>query len=162
MGFLGQLKIKMNVLQYIGIGAATGLILGVLSVYFIKGRRNESSDLTKFWKDEATGYKEMVEKIRKEYTDKFETLTREIGEIKGQYTVEKEAREKWEAIAKDKNPEMTEFMKIMLKSCEDQGKAGVEQGKLNVEILGLLKDIHRMQQQEHDRDFKAELTVTKQ
>lgn len=152
----------MSILQYIGIGAATGLILGVLSVYIIKGRRTESGDLIKFYKEEASGYKEMAEAIRKEYSDKFEKITREMGELKGQYTAEKEAREKWEAIAKDKNPEMTEFMKIMLKSCEDQGKAGVEQGKINVEILLLLKDIHKMQQQEHDRDFKAELTVTKQ
>ncbi len=75
--------------------------------------------------------------------------------MQGKYEKEKEEKDKWEAIAKDKNPETKEFMTFMVQAVKDQAES-------HRKIVEVLNDIHTMTKDEHDRDLQITSTVTKQ
>ncbi len=142
----------------------TGLFIGGVGYFisaFKKGGRQEKTDvvssaeqLTQFWKDQAEGYKIMGEKKEQEWNDKFQTLSREVGELRGQLTAEKTQNERLEKIFQNRDPETQEFMKVMLAFAENQNKT-------NVEIVRVLGEIHVMTKAEHEREFNISAHVTK-
>lgn len=156
----------MNIyLQIVIAICAVSASTGIAFAQFRKGTRTESGDIIKFYKEQSDNYKDMMEKkeaahnievkeITQTFTEKVNALTREVGELRGQYNAEKKQREQYEEILKDKNPETEQFMKLMIKAVDDQSK-------INKEVVSLLGEIHTMSKAEHDRDFKIEATLTK-
>jgi len=142
-------------LQYILTGAALGTAIGVSFAYFKQGSRHESGEIVEFYKKQSGDYKEMLETTRKEYSAKHEELLKEVGIIRGELNTERQLRQQYEAILKDRNPETEAFMKLMVQSVKDQAT-------VNQEIVEILKEIHAMSKAEHDRDFKIESKITKQ
>lgn len=141
-------------IQYILTGGALGTAFGVAFAYYKKSNRSESGEIVEFYKKQATDYKEMLEVTRKEYTEKHEALIKEVGTIRGELNTERQLRQQYEAILKDKNPETEAFMKLMVQAVKDQ--AGV-----NKEVVEILKEIHGMSKAEQKRDFEVTSTVTK-
>lgn len=126
----------MNIYLQIVLGiCAIASSAGIAFAQFRKGARVESSDLITFYKKEADGYKDMMEKTRNEYTTKHEALLKEVGELRGQLISEKKQKELYEAILKDRNPETEQFMKLMVQSVTDQGV-------VNKEIVRMIGEIH--------------------
>lgn len=156
----------MNIyVQYILAAGGLGTAFGIAFAYFFRGKRTESGEIISFYKEQAENYKTMMhtkeeahavkmEEVTKYFTEKVNELTKELGVLQGQYTAEKNQREQYELILKDKNPETEAFMKMVTQACNDQSI-------INKEVVSILKDIHTMQKAEHDRDFKIESTVTK-
>jgi hypothetical protein len=149
------------VLTIIGVLGSIGLFaggLGFLLNRFSKGSSEEKTDvissadqLTSFWKEQVDGYKTVVSEL----TEKIRVLTGEIGELRGQLQSEKKQTEMLERIFQNRDPDSQKFMEHVMQSIKDQ--AGV-----NTEIVRILKEIHNMSKEEHERDFKIESTVTKQ
>lgn len=144
----------MNYSDYILTGVSIGTAFGVAFAYFKKGNRGESGEIIEFYKQQATEYKNILEVTRKEYVQKHEELLAQVGILRGELNTEKKLREQYEEILKDKNPETEKFMKLVIKSVEDQSF-------VNKEVVNILKDIHAMSKAEHDRDFTVQATVTK-
>lgn len=148
------------ILTVIGILGSIGLFaggVGFLASRFKKGSTEEKIDvissadqLTSFWREQVDGYKVVVAEL----TEKIRVLTGEVGELRGQLTAEKKQSEMLEKIFQNRDPETQKFMEHVMQSIKDQ--AGV-----NTEIVRILKEIHQMSKEEHERDFKIESTVTK-
>lgn len=149
----------MNIyLQYITIGVSLGTALGVAAAFFWKNKNSSSGEALSLLQKENEIFRDQLHKkeeahlrevkeIREEFTKQVSDLTEKFGIMQGKYEKEKEEREKFEAIAKDKNPETQEFMKFMI----DTQK----------EVVNILKEIHTYAKVEHDRDFNITATVTK-
>ncbi len=127
---------------------------GTFVAQFRKGNRSESGEIIEFYKKQAADYKDILETTRKEYIAKHEDLLAQVGVLRGELNTERKLREQYELILKDKNPETEAFMKLLIKAVEDQNK-------VNKEVVTILKEIHIMATQEHDRDLKITSTVTK-
>jgi hypothetical protein len=146
---------NMNIYLQIIIGiCAVAFTGGTAFAQFKKGDRTGSGELIDFYKKEAEGYKDMMTKKEEGYIIKMNELIREVGELRGQFTAMKEQKEAYEAILKDRNPEMEIFMKLMANAVKDQGD-------VNKEVVSILKDIHTMAKAEHERDFQINATITK-
>lgn len=131
------------------LGATLGATFGVAFAYFRKGNRSESGEIIEFYKKQAGDYKEMLEATRKEYTEKHEALIKEVGVIKGELNTERQLRQQYEAILKDKNPETEAFMKLMVQAVKDQGE-------VNKEVVSVLKDLHTMAKAEAEREIQID------
>src|SRR5688572_28540965 len=116
----------LQIITYIlGAIAAHGIAFfgaGYWRSQFSKGSKEQNAEvlassqtLVEFWKRQAEDYKQMiVEKEsawnrssaekEKHWNDKFETLTRELGEVRNQLTATEKQRSQYEAILKDRNP----------------------------------------------------------
>lgn len=147
--------------QITGIIVGLGILaaaLGYLFTQFFRGGSEalkSDTERINFFQKEAKDYKEMMASDRKEFTAKIETLTRQVGELRGQLEGEKKLREQYEALIKDRNPETEKFREFMVKAVEDQNN-------VNKEVVNVLKEIFIMTKAEHDKDFKVEITTTKQ
>lgn len=129
-----------NILEISGIvaGLLIGLagvsaLIGVAVSQYRKGSRDEKTDvvssaekLTQFWREQADGYKLMMEERDKENTEKINQLTREVGELRGQLNEKQTQYEKVEKILQGRNPEQDAFMKTMIASAELSKKFVVE------------------------------------
>ena len=145
----------MNIyLQFIITGCAIAGFIGIAFAQFSRSKRSESGEIIEFYKQQATEYKSILEVTRKEYIAKHEELLSQVGVLRGELNTEKKLREQYEAILKDKNPETEQFMKLMVSATHDQGE-------INKEVVGILKEIHAMSKAEHGRDFNIHATVTK-
>lgn len=145
-------------LQYILTIFGVITMCGVAFAQFRKGSRGESSEIIKFYKEEALNYKDMLQKkeeahtvkiseLTKDFTEKINGLSREVGELRGQLTAEKKQNERFEQIFQNRNPEMEKFMTFMVNTQK--------------EVVDVLKEIHAMTKAEHDRDFQVTSTITK-
>lgn len=153
----------MNIyLQYIVAIGVIGLSVGNFITSFGKGARGSTGEMIDFYKKESENYKDMMGKKEaahgvemKEMTEKFSgqvnDLTRQVGELQGQYNAEKKQREQYELILKDKNPETEAFMKLVIKSCDDQGKVNKEVVESLTKMSEVLKEVYTMVKSEHDR-----------
>ena len=159
------------ILTVVGILGSLGLFaggVGFLVSKFNKGKSEERTDvissadqLASFWKEQVDGFKEIIkeltaklEKQKDDHTNEMKKVLTELGEVKGQLTAESKQKAEYLSILQNRNPEMQKFMEIMLKFVETQTKT-------NNELARVLKDIHSMAKQEHDKDFKIESTITK-
>mgnify|MGYP001563285827 CR=1 FL=1 len=127
---------------------------GIAFAQFKKGSRTESGDIIKFYKDQAENYKIISDTTRKEYTEKHETLLKEVGILRGELNTERTLRIQYENVLKDKNPETETFMLFVTNSLKDQQV-------MNKEIATILKEIHIMAKAEHERDYQVNTTVKK-
>lgn len=154
-------SLKETILLIIGIIASLGIFaggLGFLLSRFSKGKKEERQDivqsseqLTQFWKDQADGFKEMLETKTTELNAKINDLSREVGELRGQLNAEKKANEKLEMIFQNRDPQTQEFMKLLTASAvkADEFRLNYEQDekkKLSMwaEIASTLKEIHKL------------------
>lgn len=156
----------MDIYLQIIIGVcAVAFTAGTAYSQFKKGDRSGSTEIINFYKGQASDYKDMVAKkdeahsaevktITADFNDKIINLTKDLAALRSQYIAEKAQREQYEAILKDKNPETEQFMKLMIKSVEDQGK-------INKEVVSLLSEIYKMSKDEHERDFNITAQITK-
>lgn len=129
------------------------LLAGIAFAMFKKGNRTESGEQIKFYKEESTTYRDMLtrkeEKHAQEIKDltadfhsKFTKLSQDFGILQGQYIAEKEAREKAEAILKDRNPETEKFMKS------------------TIGVLGEIKDFMEKINKHMEQDIQIESRIT--
>ncbi len=146
------MNIYFQIIIAIGV---LGLSAGNFFANFRKGNRTESGEIIDFYKKQTSEYKEILESTRKDYIAKHEDLLAQVGVLRGELNTERKLREQYEAILKDKNPETEAFMKLMIKAVDDQSK-------VNIEVAGILKEIHKFAKEEHDRDIKITGTITKQ
>ncbi len=114
---------------------------------FYKEQNDELKDIIKA-KDTAFAQREI------EWNGKFNALTKEVGELKGQLTAENKQKEQYLAILQNRDPETKQFNEYMIKAVENQTEA-------NRQIVKLLGEIHTMTKDEHDRDFQVTSIVTK-
>jgi hypothetical protein len=145
-----------------------GIIIAALGYFastFFKSKTTGSGELIDFYKKEAEGYRDMMAKkeevhtqkisdLTKDFTKKISDLSTEVGELRGQLVGEKKQNERLEQIFQNRNPEMEQFMKLMVNAVTDQGV-------VNKEVVTILRDIHTMTKAEHDRDINITATVSK-
>lgn len=159
----------MNYLSIISIGLAIavglGTAFGIAYAYFNKNKTSSSVEVISLLQKEVEVYRDQlktkeekhaseIKEIRTEFTKQVTDLTERVGRLQGQYDAEKAQKEEYELILKDKNPKMEKFMELMIKAVSDQGS-------VNKEVVSILKDIHTMAMEEHDRDIKITSTITK-
>lgn len=166
-----------NILEITGVGIAAVAALGgivVVVAYFIssysQGSRQQKTEvlasadqLTVFWKDQVSGFKDMVAA----QTEKIRMLSVEIGELRGQLNAEKKQNEEFKAIFQGRNPEMDGFMKTMLgvseqtqKFMADNVQFQKDQHENMVQIKNFMELINR-QMSKPDKDLEIKATVTK-
>lgn len=143
-----------TILQTIIAVGVVGLSIGTFFAQFSRGKRSESGEIIDFYKKQAEEYKTILQTTRDEYTKKHEDLVKQVGELRGELNAERKLREQAESILKDRNPETQEFMKLLTNAVKDQSA-------VNKEVVGVLKEIHTMAKEEHERDFKITSTVSK-
>jgi hypothetical protein len=152
----------MNLTQYIApaiaLGVSLGTVIGIAIVYSKKTVTTSSGEVISLLQKEVEVYRDQLHKkeefhakemkeMRDEFTKQVTSLTKDFGVLQGQYNSMKDDKEKFEAIAKDKNPEMQTFMTSMAETQK--------------EIITILGDIHTMAKAEHERDFQINATITK-
>lgn len=148
----------------LGSIASLGIIaggIGYLINTFRKGSKIERSDilssaeqLAKFWQEQAQGYKTMMEEKDAKYTEKINTLTREVGELKGQLNAETNQKKEYLAILQNRDPETKKFYEYVMKAIENQET-------VNSEMIRVLKEIHTMTTEERNREMHVEGTIIK-
>lgn len=141
----------LGVLSAFGICAGG---LGYLISSYKKGTRAENSEvvssaenLTNFWKEQADGYKVMMAEKDASWNDRFEKMSREMGELQGQLIAEKKQTERLEAIFKDRNPETEQFMKDTTSAMS--------------QIMKFMEAINKHMEEEK-KELHIEATVSKQ
>lgn len=120
-------------------------------------QKSESNDLISSNDQIKLFYKEQNEdrqRIIETQNEKIQALTREVGELRGQFNAETKQKEEYLAILQNRNPEMQKFMELLVTAVKDQQM-------VNKEIVKLLGEIHAMSTAEHERDFKVTATVSK-
>lgn len=134
--------------------ASIGLVSGGLG-YLIGQFRSGGSNLTAFYKEQAEGYKIMMSEKDKSNDDKFQKMTAEIGEIRGQLIEKEKQNKEYLDIINNRDPGTQKFQELLTKACTDQTD-------INKQVVSILKEIHDLAVLEHERDFKITSTVTKE
>lgn len=156
--------IKQALLWVLGSLGSLGVLLGGMGYLVSKWKGGtkeeeaESKDLISSNDQIKEFYKNQNEDLKKiisEQNGKIETLTREVGEVRGQLTAQSKQAAEYLAILQGKDDGTKKFMELMVQAVKDQA----ENQKEMIRVLG---EIHAMAQAEHDRDFKIESVVTKQ
>lgn len=145
-----------TILLILGILSSIGILAGGIG-YFVQSFRNGGSSLTAFYKEQAEGYKLMMSEKDKSNDDKFQKMTAEIGEIRGQLIEKEKQNKEYLDIINNRDPSTQKFQEFLTKACTDQGE-------VNKQIVSILQEIHQLAIQEHERDFKitSVSTVTKE
>ncbi len=158
----------MTITEMINLGLAivAGLVvlvggIGYVIHLFTKSTRDEKSEvmssatqMTDFWQKQAEGYQKIMAEKDKSNDEKFQTMTKELGEIRGKLQAREEQIKEYIAIFQNRDPETKKFMDIMLEFVRNQTET-------NKEVARILGEIHKMETDEHDKEFKVEATVTK-
>lgn len=157
-------QIYQIILTVIGSIASLGILsggAGYLVNSFKKGEKkdkadviNTSQEVINFWKSQAENFQTILSSKEKDWNQKFSDMSKELGQIQGQLASEKAQTERLEKIFQNRNPEQETFMKAVMLSIENQGN-------VNVEIVKLLGDIHKLAVDEHNRETKVETVITK-
>lgn len=152
----------MNPLQIAQIAAiilaGLGTLLGGVgfAIYsYKKSGRQERKDVTEtadviseFWKNQAEELKlilqtkdvevqSQIAALTKDFNEKIQDLTKQVGVLTGQLTAEKALNEKLEQIFQNRNPEMEGFMKYMVDATEKHSET-------HEAMLKVLADLHGM------------------
>lgn len=160
----------------LAVGGAITLIasgLGVFIYSYRKSGRQERKDVTdsadtisEFWKKQAeelklilqtkdVEYNAQLTKVTKEFNEKIQELTKQVGILTGQLTSEKAANDRFEKIFQGRNPEMEAFMKFMIQAAKDSQES-------HEQIVKVLTDLHKTSTSNHDildsRTKKVELS----
>jgi uncharacterized protein YydD (DUF2326 family) len=164
------------------LGIAAGG-LGYLIQNYRKGGRSVREDaissadkLTQFWKEQADGYKEMMERKDAAAADKINKLSGDLGKLQGRYDERDKQYQEVVAILKDKNPETQAFMELLTNTAKasidfmkDQREKDQQWMTTFASITTVLNDIHKMSTSNHDmlekeggKDLKISAVVTKQ
>lgn len=169
MSFKEIILYVMGGLGSLGLFAFGG---GYLKSQFSKGDRqdknevlNSSNTIIEFWKSQAENLKiigeardkenaEKYDKMAKDFTTQVTTLTREVGEVRGQFNAESKQKEEYLKILQNRNPEMQKFMETML-------AATTQQAEINKGVMELLGDIYKMINDEHNRELHIDATISK-
>jgi septal ring factor EnvC (AmiA/AmiB activator) len=147
----------------LGVGVFAGGVGYVVSAY-MQGKKGQTASvvssadqLTDFWKDQVDGFKAMVS----EQNVKIQNLTNELNQVRGQLNSREKQIEELQATLNLRNPEMKQFMELMMQSVREQSES-------HTEIVRVLKDLHAMSssnhlllQNEQEKELKIEGTVTK-
>lgn len=150
------------------VGLLTGG-LGYLISQFREGGAKQKADvvssadqLSSFWKEQADGYKAMAQQEKeaatikeKEWNTKFNELSREVGEIKGQLVEKEKQAAQYLEILQNRDPETKRFMELVIGAIDGQSV-------VNKEIVRVLSEIHSMVSKDLEQDLKITSTVTKQ
>lgn len=143
-----------------GVGIFAGGI-GYLRSQYRKGGKEEkseiltsSNEIVNFWKTTAENYQTILATKETAWNEKFQDLTKQVGELRGQLTAEKNQNERLEKIFQNRDPETQEFMKYMI-------KASANHDESHKEIMRVLGEIHTYAKQEHDREIHVEAQITK-
>lgn len=151
----------------LSLGVLTGGIGYLVSQYKKGGKLQEeevvsSADkLTQFWKDQADGYKEMMETKDKTNSEQINSLSTQVGELRGQLTAALNQNEELKKIFQGRSPEMEQFMKSMVQANTDQME---NQKKMTIaldKILGTVLESNKLLKEEA-KDLEIVATVTKQ
>ncbi len=155
---------KQTIILIVSSIASLGVLaggIGYLVSSFKKGSKKEKDDvissaetLTKFWQEQAEGYKLMNSQREAEWNDKFQAMSREIGELRGELNAESKQKKEYLDILQNRDPESKKFMEMMINAAE-------KQSEVNKEVVRVLGEIHAMTKEEHDREVHIEATVTK-
>lgn len=142
------------------LGLVAGSI-GYLVNSFRSGSKQEKGDvissaeqLSQFWKDQAEGYKVMMEAKDIKNAEQINKLTGEVGELKGQLNAETAQKKEYLAILQNRDPETKKFMEFMI-------EATTTQTAINKETISILKEIHQMITEERDKELHIDATLTK-
>ena len=154
------IQLAASIIFSIGVIAAG---VGYALSQFRRGNRQDKEEvvssadqLTNFWKEQVDGFKEIV----KAQDEKIQALTREVGELRGQLSSERNQNEELKKIFQNRNPEMEQFMKYMVQATKDQAES---HGK----IIEVLTALHKMSSSNHaliqetNKDLKIEAVVSK-
>lgn len=150
-----------TILYVVGAIGSVGLLAGGIG-YLINQFRTGGTSLSAFYKEQAEGYKVMLTEKEnqwqlkdKAWNEKFQEISKEVGQIKGQLLEKEKQAQQYLEILQNRDPEMKKFMEIMI-------SAATNQTTVNTEIVRVLGEIHNMTSLEHERDFKVTATVSKQ
>lgn len=137
-----------------GIGTLFGGI-GFAIYSYRKSGRQERKDVTdtadvisEFWKNQAdelklilqtkdAEFQSQITALTKDFNEKIQELTKQLGVLTGQLTAEKALNEKLEKIFQNRNPEMEGFMKYMVDATEKHSET-------HEAMLKVLADLHGM------------------
>lgn len=154
-----------TILIVIGSIASIGILAGGIGYFvqsFRKGSRSEKSEVVSssqeiinFWKSNSENLQIILDRKETEWNGKFQALTKELGELKGQLNAEKAQNDRLEKIFQNRNPESDDFMKFMV-------EAARQQQAVNQDILRILQEIHSLSIEEHNREMKVETKISKQ
>lgn len=122
-----------------------------------------AEQLTQFWKEQAEGYKLMMQEKEEKMQTQIHELTKQVGELRGQLNEKTTQYEKLERIFQSRDPEQVEFRKTMLLVAEQSQKfmADTYQGQkdthgIMVEIKEFMQHINdRLEAIDQDIDIKA-------
>lgn len=135
--------------------------VGYLIKSFKKGTKEEkgeiistSEQVVNFWKSQAENLQLMLERKEKDWNEKFQGMSREMGELRGQLTAEKVQNDRLEKIFQNRNPEQEKFMELVVTAINNQNT-------VNAEVVRILGDIHGMAVEEHNRETKVETVITR-
>jgi cell shape-determining protein MreC len=144
--------------------ASLGILVGGIGYFisvFRKGTRqekneviNSSQEVVNFWKSQAENLQLIGEKKEKDWNEKFQEMSRQLGAIQGQLSAEKAQNERLEKIFQNRDPEHQKFMEFVITAIGNQDS-------VNKEIVRILGDIHNLAVEEHNRETKVETTITK-
>lgn len=137
----------------VGSLASLGIVSGGVG-YLLQSFRSGSSSLSSFYKEQAEGYKVMMSEKDASNDAKFQKMTAEIGEIRGQLIEKEKQNKEYLDIINNRDPGTQKFQEFITQACLDQGE-------VNKQIINVLKEIHELAVAEHERDFSITATVTK-
>lgn len=164
----------------ISLGAFAGGIGYLISAY-VQGKNKQKDDgissenqLTQFWKDQVTGFKDMLaeqdrkmEVQRNDYNTQIKDLSNQLSEVKGQLMEKEKTNKEYLAILQNRNPELEQFMKALTQASSDQAEYRKESKDMFKGMITVLGDIHTATLDnnkilhEEEKDLKIEATVTK-
>lgn len=116
---------------------------------------NSSTEIINFYKTENESLKAIMLEKDKSNDAKFQQLTSEIGEIRGQLIEKEKQNKQYLDILQNRDPDTQQFQELLIKSCNDQGD-------INKQVVAILQEIHKFAIAEHERDFTITSTVTKE
>lgn len=119
---------------------------------------NSANTILDYWKKQAEEYKividakdkahsEKVTELTKDFNIQMNSVSKEVGELKGQLNAEKAQNERLEKIFQNRDPETQKFMEFMVKAMENQDK--------------ILSEIFKIVKAEENRELKITSTVVK-
>lgn len=148
-----------NILLYIlGSLASIGLTaggLGYLISQFRGGTKranteiaSSSTEIITFYKTENESLKMIMKEKDQSNDDKFQKLTSEIGEIRGQLIEKEKQNKQYLDIINNRGPETEQFQTAMLDGLS--------------KLATVIGEIHTLAIQEHERELSITSTITKE
>ena len=107
--------------------------IGVLIGSIKRGSRAEKEAIIQsarqseqFWKDQAEGHAQVAKEKDRIYSEKFETLSSQLGQLRGQLDSEIRQKKEYLEILQNRDPAMKSFMELMVQAADNQAKVNKE------------------------------------